>query len=126
MNEAEFKTNMVKQVQSELGYGRRFEDQFAVGIFDMILIPHGGPTFFIEAKISRGIYRPRPRQLVELNRIQNAEGGAVVILMGCNPDNHNVYLNPLGPEAHNKNARVSGHWKEITKLLKAYHGQGHT
>jgi hypothetical protein len=72
---------MAKSVTDAGGYARRFEDQYAVGVFDMLLIPKGLPAFFSEVKIIRANYfQPTPRQYIELLRIQEvaANGGHVI------------------------------------------------
>jgi hypothetical protein len=76
MNEAAIKRTMVQDVRKHNGYARRFEDQYGVGIFDLILIPKGLPVFFTEVKIVRGdVFGPTPRQLVELNSVDQAMDG---------------------------------------------------
>jgi hypothetical protein len=66
------------------GYARRIEDQYAVGIFDMILIPVGLPVFCAEVKIiQHDMFGPTPRQAVELHRISEVakDGGHVIPVM---------------------------------------------
>ena len=76
MNESEVKRRIVKSMHESGGYGRRIEDQYAVGTYDMILIPRGLPTFYAEVKIIYdNVFKPTARQLVELMRIQDAAGG---------------------------------------------------
>lgn len=81
MNEATVKRHMAKSITENGGYARRFEDQFAVGVFDMILIPKGLPIFFSEVKVIRAnFFGPTPRQYIELLRISEvaANGGHVI------------------------------------------------
>ena len=84
MNEAGVKRNIVKSMHEGNGYARRIEDQYAVGTYDMILIPLGCPVFMAEIKIIRGdVFGPTPRQYVELSRIQDvaAQSGHVIPVM---------------------------------------------
>jgi hypothetical protein len=77
MNEADVKRNMVKSMKECGGYGRRIEDQYGVGIFDVILIPFGLPVFMTEVKMIRyPTFGPTLRQHVELERIRNVGHGS--------------------------------------------------
>lgn len=70
--EADVKRAMVKSVKEAGGYARRIEDQFGVGIYDLVLIPFGLPVFMTEVKIIRGpTFGPSLRQHVELERIRH-------------------------------------------------------
>jgi hypothetical protein len=70
MKEADVKRKMIKSMHEGGGYGRRIEDQYAVGVYDTILIPKGLPVFMAEVKVIRGThFGPTPRQMVELQRI---------------------------------------------------------
>jgi hypothetical protein len=80
-SEANVKRNIVKSMQEGGGYARRFEDQYAVGTYDMLLIPRGLPVFTAEIKMVRGThFGPTPRQMIELQRITDAanNGGHVI------------------------------------------------
>lgn len=82
--EANIKRAMVKSVKDAGGYARRIEDQYGVGIFDLILIPFGLPVFMTEVKIVRSQnFGPSLRQHVELQRIQyvGQTSGHVIPLM---------------------------------------------
>lgn len=73
MREAQIKAVVVKEIQRGGGYARRIEDQYGVGILDLVLVPKGMPVFMVEAKIARGAkFAPSPRQYVELARIESA------------------------------------------------------
>ena len=84
MNEADVKRSIVKSMHEGNGYARRLEDQYAVGVYDMIIIPLGLPVFTAEIKIVRGdAFGPTPRQYIELGRIEKAAalGGHVIPVM---------------------------------------------
>ena len=84
MKEADVKRKMIKSMHEGGGYGRRIEDQYAVGIYDTILIPKGLPVFMAEVKVVRGThFGPTPRQMVELQRIVDVGGphGHVIPVM---------------------------------------------
>jgi len=75
--EAEIKRRIVRDMHASGHYARRIEDQFAVGTFDMILIPLAMPVFMAEIKMIREhIFGPTPRQQIELARIHDAAGNA--------------------------------------------------
>ena len=84
--EADVKRTMVKSVRDSGGYARRIEDQFGVGIYDVILIPFGLPVFMAEVKIIRkATFGPTLRQHVELERIRyvgQPHGHVLPLLIG--------------------------------------------
>ena len=84
MNEADVKRIMAKSMKEHGGYARRIEDQYAVGVMDMILIPLDLPVFMAEVKIVRGqTFGPTARQLLELERIRTVafKAGHVIPVM---------------------------------------------
>lgn len=81
--ESDVKREMVREVKVALGYARRIEDAFSVGFPDMVIILCGQVPCFAEVKVFSGnVFKPTPRQLVELRRIQNASEKAHAILVG--------------------------------------------
>jgi hypothetical protein len=90
MNESRIKRVMIKSMLEGGGYGRRIEDQYAVGIYDTILIPLGLPVFMAEVKMARnGHFGPSPRQMIELQRIHDVagNGGHVIpVVIGWHDD----------------------------------------
>ena len=50
MKEADIKRAMVQSMKDAGSYGRRIEDQYAVGTYDLILIPFGLPVFMVEVR----------------------------------------------------------------------------
>ena len=87
MNESDVKRAMVKSMKDHNGYARRIEDQYAVGIMDMILIPLGLPVFMAEVKVVSGnVFGPTVRQLMELERIREVAfkaGHVIPVMIGC-------------------------------------------
>lgn len=86
MKESDIKRNMIKSMQEGGGYGRRIEDKYAVGTYDLILIPFGLPVFTAEVKMIRdNFFGPTPRQMVELTRITNVavnSGHVIPVMIG--------------------------------------------
>jgi hypothetical protein len=84
--EADVKREIVKSMVSDKGYARRLEDQYGVGIFDLIIIPFGLPVFMAEVKIIKGdFFGPTPRQAIELQRIQDVgafKGHVIPVMIG--------------------------------------------
>lgn len=68
--ESELKTDFVKKLKATgVWYARRLEDQYAVGLPDMIVGIPFGPTLLIEAKrVEHQSFGPTERQLIELQR----------------------------------------------------------
>lgn len=97
--ESQLKTELVKQCKSVGWYARRIEDQFAVGVLDIHIVPPGFQTLFIEAKIVDGmVFRPTERQFVEGLRIIEAKGLAIPVLIGWR--NKIMYIADWGREAY--------------------------
>jgi hypothetical protein len=72
MSESFVKRNIVKTVRAEGGYARRIEDQFSVGMPDLVLIPLGCPVIWAEVKLVPGnTFGPTPRQLIELTKLHH-------------------------------------------------------
>jgi len=87
MSESTEKTRLIKQVKEAGGYGRRLEDQYGVGLLDMVVILPVLPVFFIEAKLVKSnSFEPTPRQAIEMDRINNVKGDAVALLIGIDID----------------------------------------
>lgn len=99
-SESDIKRSIVKDMQAHGGYARRIEDQFAVGTYDMILIPYDLPVFMAEVKkIKNNSFEPTERQFVELVRVANV--GAInrhVIPVVIGWDSGNYYFHK---PAHN-------------------------
>jgi len=68
-SESDYKTAFVKSLRVDGWYARRIEDQYAVGIPDILVgIPYG-PTVMVEAKlVKHQSFAPTPRQYIELQR----------------------------------------------------------
>jgi hypothetical protein len=74
---------MAQSMKEHQGYGRRLEEAFSVGVYDMILIPKGLPVFFAEVKILTGnIFQPRPRQYIELMWLEDVGPHAIPVVIG--------------------------------------------
>lgn len=82
-HETELKTELVRQCRKLGWYARRIEDQYAVGILDIIIVPPNHFTLFVEAKITDGLkFAPTPRQYVEGLEIIKASGCAFPVIIG--------------------------------------------
>lgn len=78
--ESDHKTKMVATIKKRGGWARRIEDQYGVGILDMIVCtPHTG-MFVVEAKrFTNKFFEPSPRQYVEALNVMNAGGVAALV-----------------------------------------------
>lgn len=91
--ESDVKTRMVKAVNASGGYGRRFEDQFAVGIPDCVFVlPELVPCFAEVKIITDNIFAPTPRQYVELIRIAKSSTKVAACIIGYKPTTETFYI----------------------------------
>lgn len=93
--ESKAKTLLAKKLRDAGHYGRRHEDQFAVGILDLIIaLKDDDVTYHCEAKIINGLqFKPRERQFTEALRINGLNNkGAVAILMGYKEEEKLWYI----------------------------------
>lgn len=68
-HESNHKTKLVKALKERGWYARRIEDQYAVGIPDILVGIPFGPTLMVEAKmVAHQSFGPTPRQMIELDR----------------------------------------------------------
>jgi hypothetical protein len=83
--EAWFKGNIVTDIRKAGGYARRVEDQYGVGILDLILsLPETG-LILAEAKRFTGrFFEPSPRQYIEMLAVD--AGGGKALLIGVKDD----------------------------------------
>jgi hypothetical protein len=94
MNESDVKRKIVDAIRAEGGYARRIEDQFSVGMPDLILIPRACPVVWAEVKIVDGnVFGPTPRQLIELEKLQRSPY-SVPMVIGWKRGIH--YISPPG------------------------------
>lgn len=82
--ESELKSELVKACKADAYcYARRLEDQYAVGLPDLIIAPGGLPTCLIEAKrVEHRKFAPTPRQYIELARFNNSPSFRRGLILG--------------------------------------------
>jgi hypothetical protein len=92
--ESNYKTEFVRRAREHGAYARRIEDQFAVGMLDMLVVIPELPVFLIEATVVKASFvEPSPRQGVEIARINALRakgGGAVAVLLGFGDERYYV------------------------------------
>jgi hypothetical protein len=68
-------------------YARRVEDQYGVGVLDMVVAFSGLPVAFLEGKVvEHRLFQPTERQFIEGNRIIALEGGhSIPLLVAWDP-----------------------------------------
>ena len=92
MNESGVKSAIVKAIRDEGGYARRIEDQFSVGMPDLVLIPNRCPVVWAEVKLVSGrTFHPTQRQLIELHRLYRSPY-SIPIMIGWKAGTH--YISP--------------------------------
>lgn len=85
--ESAYKTQMVKDVNIMGGYAHRIEDQYSVGFPDCIFIlPDRHPCFAEVKRFTGNQFGPRPRQFVELQRIQQSSTKVAACVIGIKRD----------------------------------------
>lgn len=113
-DESKIKTHIKLQVQKAGGYARRIEDQFAVGVLDMIIILPGSPVFFAEVKLVKNCkFAPSMRQFVEMQRIEKVAPEQVAqhahaVLVGWDPDIETYYVTGAREEVDTRKAIIPG------------------
>lgn len=71
MKESAVKRKIVESIREDKGYARRIEDQFSVGMPDLILMPVRCPVIWAEVKMVDGYtFHPTQRQLIELGKLR--------------------------------------------------------
>jgi hypothetical protein len=82
--ESQLKSKLVLDCKKDRHcYARRIEDQYAVGLPDLIVAPEGFPTCMIEAKrVEHRKFAPSPRQYIELGRFDNAPASRRSLILG--------------------------------------------
>jgi len=71
MTESDVKRKIVNSIREEGGYARRIEDQFSVGMPDLVLMPLRCPVVWAEVKVVEGYtFAPTRRQLIELTKLR--------------------------------------------------------
>jgi len=127
MNEADVKRKIIRSMKENGGYGRRLEDQFAVGLYDLLLIPKGLPVFTAEVKVFKdNLFGPTPRQLVELMDVRDvaANAGHVIPLM-IGYKNGVFYFHKAAASIHYKNcfSVTTSEMNFHDQLVQYYHAQ---
>ena len=108
--ESRHKTEFVDQCRGLGAYARRVEDQFQVGVLDMIVAFSGLPVCFLEGKkVDHITFGPTERQWIEGERIMSLKGGhSLALLVAWGPDNEFYVCE----------------WARVASLKKAYYEQG--
>jgi hypothetical protein len=80
--ESQRKTQFIARCRKMGAYARRVEDQYGVGVLDMVVAFSGLPVAFLEGKVvEHQAFAPTERQFIEGNRIIALEGGHAVPLL---------------------------------------------
>lgn len=95
--EAEYKGKIVSALNDAGGYATRVEDQYRVGILDLILSMPSTGVVLAEAKRFTGtFFEPSARQYIEMRRID--DGGGVALLIGIKHEHY--YLHGTNRDDH--------------------------
>lgn len=134
MTESDLKRCLIKSIYAQGGLGHRFEDKYAVGWPDLLLIPATGPVFFAEVKLIKIVRDPRlkvtPTQGMHLDRLAREPYQGRYFCFGCviGYSTHQEALFIGRPDMPLRDCRFiprprrldSGEW-EITELLRKYY-----
>lgn len=95
--ESEYKNKIVVSMLAAKGYATRVEDQYRVGLLDLILCTKETGIILAEAKRFTGtFFEPSPRQYVEMCAID--DGGGVALLIGIKGERY--YLHGTNRDDH--------------------------
>lgn len=90
--ESDYKAAMRDSIMEAGGYATRIEDQYRVGFPDLLLsLPNTGLVIAEAKRFDANIFRPSPRQYIEMCRIE--DGGGRTVLIGVKNGKH--YLSRL-------------------------------
>lgn len=83
--ENEYKAMLVAGINAAGGYATRIEDQYRVGVLDLILsMPQTGIVLAEAKRFTGNVFEPSPRQYIEMCRID--DGGGKALLIGIKGD----------------------------------------
>lgn len=125
--EADYKRQMVKEIKDAGGYGRRIEDQFGVGIFDIIMAMPGTELVSVEVKRFTGNqFNLSPRQAIEMHRM--ADAGVRVAAVGVLMPIGRIYIHGLTKSNRDttcltRNSVVQAEGESFPELFKRYIGE---
>lgn len=92
--EADYKGAMVEAIKAAGGYATRIEDQYRVGMPDLIFSMQSTGLVIAEAKRFTGnFFEPSPRQYLEMKLID--DGGGVALLVGVKEGVHYLHCTNL-------------------------------
>lgn len=88
--ENEYKAAIVASVNKAGGYATRVEDQYRVGLLDLILsLPQTGIVLAEAKRFTGNVFEPSPRQYIEMCRVD--DGGGVALLIGVKADRYYLH-----------------------------------
>lgn len=95
--ESGYKGDIVKAINSAGGYATRVEDQYLVGRLDLVLsMPETGLVLAEAKRFTHKFFEPSPRQYVEMCRVDN--GGGTALLIGIKGERY--YLHSTNRKDH--------------------------
>lgn len=88
--ESDYKKLMVDSVNAAGGYARRIEDQYGVGILDLVFsMPETGLILAEAKRFTGNFFEPSGRQYIEMMRVD--DGGGVALLIGVKEGRHYLH-----------------------------------
>jgi hypothetical protein len=119
-DEADFKRELVRQLNARGHYARRHEDRHAVGLLDMAILVRGHPHLLAEGKIvEHQAYAPTLRQWVEGERYKKA--GGLCALIGWDPKTEVMFIHEWTKEASKRTSwPPGGSYKDYAETLEEW------
>ena len=97
INESELKRHLIRSLRNQGGLGHRFEDKYAVGFPDCVMIPKNGPVFFVEVKILHGAKLVcTERQAVWLEDLDRPQAHSHAAVIGYRVKDRALYIGKPG------------------------------
>lgn len=120
-SETELKQHIVKMMKAEGYYAKRVEDMYAVGTLDLIVAMPSTGLVVVEAKLIRNnLWRPTPRQFIEMERIHSAGGKTCAVGWKFG----NYYFAGVVEQSDYRNLIAAGSFAEgLERHIRSYYGR---
>jgi hypothetical protein len=125
--ESDYKAEMVKAINDAGGYATRVEDQYRVGLLDLIFSMPSTGIVLAEAKRFTGLcFEPRARQFIEMCRVD--KGGGLALLIGVKNEVHYLHgtnlLDPQRGRVYTKDCIVQRDGETFPELFQRWYKLG--
>lgn len=121
--ESGYKKDIVDAVNKAGGYATRVEDQYRVGILDLILaFPETGIVLAEAKRFTGNFFEPSPRQFIEMCNID--KGGGVALLIGIKNETYFLsktnLLDPQRGRVYTEDCTIQMDWEAFPAVFKRW------